>query len=136
MSGSRFLVTGGSQGIGAAVVELAAKAGHQVVFTGRNDQFIEAVAKKTGARGVKADVSVPEDNARTVAACDKHMGGVDVLINNAGAVNIDAFSLTITGNGGTSTNTGTIRVGTSTTLSLQVGAITNAGTTLCGLTAL
>ena len=83
MSASRFLVTGGSQGIGAALVELAAKAGHQVVFTGRNDRFIDAVAKKTGAHGVKADVSVPEDNARTVDACDKHMGGVDVLINNA-----------------------------------------------------
>ena len=83
MSGSRFLVTGGSQGIGAAIVELAAKAGHQVVFTGRNDQFIDAVAKKTGAHGVKADVSRPDDNARTVDACDKQMGGVDVLINNA-----------------------------------------------------
>ena len=59
-------MTGGSQGIGAAVVELAAKAGHEFVFTGRNDQFIDAVAKKTGVHGAKADVSVPEDNARTV----------------------------------------------------------------------
>jgi 3-oxoacyl-[acyl-carrier protein] reductase len=83
MSASRFLVTGGSQGIGAALVELAAQAGHQVVFTGRNDRYIDAVAKKTGAWGVKADVSVPADNARTVDACDKNMGGVDVLINNA-----------------------------------------------------
>jgi 3-oxoacyl-[acyl-carrier protein] reductase len=83
MTPSRFLVTGGSQGIGAAVVELAAKAGHQVVFTGRNDQFIDAVAKKTGAHGLKADVAVPGDNARTVDACATHMGGVDVLINNA-----------------------------------------------------
>jgi 3-oxoacyl-[acyl-carrier protein] reductase len=83
MPASRFLVTGGSQGIGAALVELAAKAGHRVVFTGRNEQFIDAVAKKTGAHGVKADVSAPQDNARAVDACDKHMGGVDVLINNA-----------------------------------------------------
>ena len=37
MQPARFLVTGGSQGIGAAVVELASKAGHQVVFTGRNE---------------------------------------------------------------------------------------------------
>jgi len=36
-----FLVTGGSQGIGAAIVELACRAGHQVVFTGRNEQLIE-----------------------------------------------------------------------------------------------
>jgi len=80
----RFLVTGGSQGIGAAVVELAAKAGHQVVFTGRNQAFIEATARKTGAHGLRANVSDADDNARTVDACADRMGGVDVLVNNAG----------------------------------------------------
>ena len=83
MSAVRFLITGGSQGIGAAVVELASKAGHQVVFTGRNEQFIDATARKTGAHGVRADVSVLDDNARTVDVCMQHMGGVDVLVNNA-----------------------------------------------------
>jgi 3-oxoacyl-[acyl-carrier protein] reductase len=80
----RFLVTGGSQGIGAAIVEQARKAGHQVVFTGRSQELIDAVARKTGARGIQADVSRPEDNARTVSVCEESMGGVDVLINNAG----------------------------------------------------
>ena len=84
MQPSRFLITGGSQGIGAAVVEQARKAGHEVVFTGRNDKFIETVAQKTGAHGVRADVSVAEDNARTVEACLQRIGGIDVLINNAG----------------------------------------------------
>jgi 3-oxoacyl-[acyl-carrier protein] reductase len=79
----RFLVTGGSQGIGAAVVELARKAGHQVVFTGRNPQLIDATAQKTGAHGLQADVSVGEDNARTVDVCLERMGGVDLLVNNA-----------------------------------------------------
>jgi 3-oxoacyl-[acyl-carrier protein] reductase len=83
MSSTRFLVTGGSQGIGAAVVELARKAGHQVVFTGRNEQLIETVARTTGAHGLRADVSVGADNARTVDACTERMGGVDVLVNNA-----------------------------------------------------
>lgn len=83
MQPARFLVTGGSQGIGAAVVEMAAKAGHHVVFTGRNEQLIEAIARKTGASGVHADLSVSDDNARTVQVCMKHLGGVDVLINNA-----------------------------------------------------
>ena len=83
MPAARFLVTGGSQGIGAAIVEMARKAGHQVVFTGRNDQFIDAVARKTGAHGLRADVSVFEDNAKTVSACMERMGGVDVLVNNA-----------------------------------------------------
>jgi 3-oxoacyl-[acyl-carrier protein] reductase len=81
---SRFLVTGGSQGIGAAIVEQARKAGHQVVFTGRNEQFIEAVAQQTGAHGVRGDVSIGEDNARTLEACLQRMGGIDVLVNNAG----------------------------------------------------
>ena len=97
MQSTRFLVTGGSQGIGAAVVELATKAGHQVVFTGRNKELIDATARKTGAYGVQADVSAANDNARTIQACAERMGGVDVLVNNAayayrgeiGALNVD-----------------------------------------------
>jgi 3-oxoacyl-[acyl-carrier protein] reductase len=84
MQASRFLVTGGSQGIGASVVALGRKAGHQVVFTGRDQQRIDEVVKKTGAHGIVADVSSADDNARTVDACQRQMGGVDVLINNAG----------------------------------------------------
>ena len=84
MQASRFLITGGSQGIGAALVELACTAGHDVVFTGRNEQLIENVARKTGAHGLRADVSVGDDNARTVEACRERMGGIDVLVNNAG----------------------------------------------------
>ncbi|MFQ5525458.1 MAG: SDR family oxidoreductase [Thermoanaerobaculia bacterium] len=84
MSARRFLVTGGSQGIGAAVVKSARESGHQVVFTGRNPELIEQVASDTGAVGLAADVSKPEDNQRTVAECEALMGGVDVLINNAG----------------------------------------------------
>jgi Short-chain alcohol dehydrogenase of unknown specificity len=83
MSSLRFLITGGSQGIGAALVEVATKAGHKVVFTGRNASSIEAVAGKTGAVGVRADVAVTEDNARTIDTCMQHMGGIDVLVNNA-----------------------------------------------------
>jgi 3-oxoacyl-[acyl-carrier protein] reductase len=83
MSSSRFLVTGGSQGIGAAVVELARKAGHQVVFTGRNQRLIDAMAAKTGAHGLHADVTAGTDNAKTVDFCQERMGGIDVLVNNA-----------------------------------------------------
>ena len=80
----RFLVTGGSQGIGAAVVEQARQAGHQVVFTGRDEARVRELATKTGAHGVTADVGLADDNARTVRVCQEQMGGVDVLINNAG----------------------------------------------------
>jgi 3-oxoacyl-[acyl-carrier protein] reductase len=84
MAALRFLVTGGSQGIGAALVERARTAGHEVVFTGRDEGRIEEVARSTGATGIRANVAEPTDNARTVDRCIEVMGGVDVLVNNAG----------------------------------------------------
>jgi 3-oxoacyl-[acyl-carrier protein] reductase len=45
---------------------------------------MEAIARKTGAYGLPADVAVSDDNARAVDACTERMGGVDVLVNNAG----------------------------------------------------
>ena len=83
METRRFLVTGGSQGIGAAIVAQARKAGHNVVFTGRNDAHIQATAATTGAHGIHADVSSDSDNQRVVDEALKKMGGIDVLINNA-----------------------------------------------------
>jgi 3-oxoacyl-[acyl-carrier protein] reductase len=84
MESKRFLITGGSQGIGAAVVQAAKEAGNEVVFTGRNEELIAQVAAETGTQGIKADVSIAGDNARTIEACQEKMGGIDVLVNNAG----------------------------------------------------
>ncbi|MCY4074693.1 MAG: SDR family NAD(P)-dependent oxidoreductase [Acidobacteria bacterium] len=84
MAKQRFLVTGGSQGIGAALVSLARKEGHDVVFTGRDRARIDRVAAECGAHGLRADVARPADNQRTVEACVERMGGIDVLVNNAG----------------------------------------------------
>ena len=83
MDRRRFLVTGGSQGIGAALVTQARTAGHQVVFTGRNDAHIKATASATGAHGIRADVASDADNQRVVDEALETMGGIDVLINNA-----------------------------------------------------
>ena len=80
----RFLITGGSQGIGAALVAQARAAGHAVTFTGRNDAAIAAVAASTGAHGLRADVTRAADNARVVEESVARMGGIDVLVNNAG----------------------------------------------------
>ena len=84
MDKQRFLVTGGSQGIGAALVALARREGHDVVFTGRDPERIDRVAAESGAHGLRADVARPADNQRTVEACVEQMGGIDVLVNNAG----------------------------------------------------
>lgn len=84
MSTKRFLITGGSQGIGAALVTQARAAGHAVLFTGRAQSAIDGLASRTGAFGVRADVGQADDNARTVEEAMTRMGGVDVLVNNAG----------------------------------------------------
>lgn len=84
MDRQRFLVTGGSQGIGAALVGLARREGHDVVFTGRDEARIAKTAAETGAHGLRADVARADDNRRTVEACVERMGGIDVLVNNAG----------------------------------------------------
>ena len=80
----RWLVTGGSQGIGESVVEQARAAGHAVTFTGRDRSRVDALAARTGAHGVVADVTRADDNARTIDEASARMGGIDVLINNAG----------------------------------------------------
>jgi 3-oxoacyl-[acyl-carrier protein] reductase len=84
MAPTRTLITGGSQGIGAALAAAARTAGHEVVFTGRNRELIERTASETGAYGIAADISKAEDNARTVEVCVERLGGIDVLVNNAG----------------------------------------------------
>jgi 3-oxoacyl-[acyl-carrier protein] reductase len=80
----RWLITGGSQGIGAALVEQARSAGHLVTFTGRDGARVQSLAEETGAHGLVADVTVAADNARTVETAVARMGGIDVLVNNAG----------------------------------------------------
>ncbi len=84
MEKQRFLITGASQGIGEALVGLAQERGHDVVFTGRDETRIAAVASETGAHGIRADVAVADDNQRTVHICVERMGGIDILVNNAG----------------------------------------------------
>jgi len=84
MTPRRLLITGASQGIGAALVEQARAAGHQVTFTGRDHGRIDALAAATGAHGLVADVTSGADNQRAVDEAVARMGGIDVLVNNAG----------------------------------------------------
>ncbi len=84
MATRRLLVTGGSQGIGEALVEQARATGHEVTFTGRDPARVDAVAERTGAHGLVADITRADDNARAVDHALARMGSIDVLVNNAG----------------------------------------------------
>jgi 3-oxoacyl-[acyl-carrier protein] reductase len=91
MSESRVaLVTGGSRGIGRAIVTLLATRGYRVLFTylrneAQADEVVAQVAESGGeARAMRADVADADSTASVVQAVIQAWGRIDVLVNNAG----------------------------------------------------
>lgn len=83
------VVTGGSRGIGAAVVRKFAQAGHQVYFLYRSShQQAQALCRETGAVAIQADVA---DEASVQAAFSR-IPSVDTLICNAGIAHYGLIS--------------------------------------------
>ena len=79
------LVTGSSRGIGRACVELFASHKDKVAFIYRSDDAAAAeVAEKCGAYAIKADISVYNEATETFKSAIEYLGGIDVLVNNAG----------------------------------------------------
>ncbi|MBO5415382.1 MAG: SDR family oxidoreductase [Clostridia bacterium] len=88
----KVLITGGSRGIGRACVEYFSEMGYSVAFIYKScDYAAEEVARACGAFAVKADISQPADAADAVRRASEHLGGLDVLINNAGISQIKLF---------------------------------------------
>ena len=76
-----IIITGGSRGIGAAAVRAFCARGDAVTFFyEKEDERAQAVARETGARAIRCDVS----DEQAVSAAFAGLGGADVLINNAG----------------------------------------------------
>jgi 3-oxoacyl-[acyl-carrier protein] reductase len=78
------LVTGGSRGIGRAVAEALVAEGARVAITGRTEADLERAAGELGAVAIRADVAVEADAVRAVATAVDRLGGLHVLVNNAG----------------------------------------------------
>ena len=90
LSGRMAIVTGGSRGIGRAIVELLAAAGMDVVLTYRHDSVAAAqvVAAGQGLR-ITAEPLDVRDAAACAALVDKvvdRAGQIDLLVNNAGVI--------------------------------------------------
>ncbi|MDX5326020.1 MAG: SDR family oxidoreductase [Bacteroidota bacterium] len=84
IEGSRILVTGGSSGIGKETARMLVDKGAKVLITGRDETKTREVAKEIGAMALAADISTEEGVDQTFDAVEKQLGGLDVLINNAG----------------------------------------------------
>jgi NAD(P)-dependent dehydrogenase (short-subunit alcohol dehydrogenase family) len=90
----RALVTGGTSGIGEAIVTRLAADGARIVFTGRDEQRGEAVAQRTGAEFVRADARDAEAILASVQAAVTELGGLDAVILNAGVLSGGTLSET------------------------------------------
>ena len=88
---ANVVITGGSRGIGAAVVERFAARGDRVWFLyAANEEAAKAVAEKTGAAGIRCDVSDGASVREAFAA----IGDVDILVCAAGIAHYGLLSMT------------------------------------------
>jgi 3-oxoacyl-[acyl-carrier protein] reductase len=84
ISGKKVLITGGSSGIGKATAEELISKGAIVSITGRDKSKLEKVASEINAVPIHLDVSKYNTIAVKTLDAFHSMGGIDVLVNNAG----------------------------------------------------
>jgi NAD(P)-dependent dehydrogenase (short-subunit alcohol dehydrogenase family) len=93
LAGKVAVVTGSTQGLGAAIATLYVKEGAKVVLTGLSASDGKAVAKKLGASAIfeQTDLSRAEDCERLIRVALERFGTIDILVNNA----VDASRATV-----------------------------------------
>lgn len=83
------VITGGTSGIGKALAFEFGSKGSKIFVTGRNEKELaqtieELKGRGIAAAGMRADVSIEDDNRRMAEETIRVFGGIDILINNAG----------------------------------------------------
>lgn len=96
LKNKKAIVTGGGRGLGRATAIALAHEGVDVAITGRNEQNLQATVKELKAIGVKATYAVFDvvDRIAVQTAVEKlieELGGIDILINNAGIAEFGSF---------------------------------------------
>ena len=89
LEGKRAVITGAGRGLGLAVAELFVREGAAVVLADVDEGAVTAAADRLAAGGgeavaVRADVTSAPDVQALMAAAVERLGGLDVLVNNAG----------------------------------------------------
>jgi NAD(P)-dependent dehydrogenase (short-subunit alcohol dehydrogenase family) len=83
MQSARALVTGGTSGLGLALVRELTLRGARVAFVARTAECVAAVAREYGAHGIVGDIAKKEDIHPIALQATGVLGGLDVLVNNA-----------------------------------------------------
>jgi short-subunit dehydrogenase len=97
LSGKRILLTGASGGIGRHVALELARRGAHLALVGRDEARLEALAQTLRAQGATAvplafDLAAPTGHEALIARAASALGGLDVLVNNAGVQRFGALS--------------------------------------------
>lgn len=93
LAGKRVLLTGATGGIGRATAEALNQAGARLVLAGRKEADLHALAGRLNdALAVPTDLTQPDQRDRLVQAAVHGLGGLDILINNAGIGSWGHFS--------------------------------------------
>ena len=97
LAGRRMLITGASGGIGRCVAEQAALRGGRVALAARSTDKLGDLARSLKARGadavaIPADVTSDADRHRLLETAVDRLGGLDVLVNNAGVGSFGHFA--------------------------------------------
>jgi NAD(P)-dependent dehydrogenase (short-subunit alcohol dehydrogenase family) len=86
LKGLRVAVTGGTSGLGLALVRRLTAHGARVAFVARSAPAVERIANETGAHGIVGDIGRKDDIYPIALQMTGNLGGLDVLINNASSL--------------------------------------------------
>lgn len=94
--GARIVLTGGSSGLGRELALLLTSAGGSVLTTARRREKLNSLVEASDGKitALAGDISSPEFRSELVEFAKTELGGVDLLINNAGAGEVDRFEET------------------------------------------
>ena len=86
LEGLRIAVTGGTSGLGLALVQQLAAGGADVAFCARTPSAVRRTARETGACGIVGDIGRKDDIYPLALQITGALGGLDVLVNNASSL--------------------------------------------------
>jgi NAD(P)-dependent dehydrogenase (short-subunit alcohol dehydrogenase family) len=89
----RVAVTGGTSGLGLALVRLLTAQGARVAFVARTARAVEQIVRETGAHGIVGDVGCKDDIYPLALQITGSLNGLDILINNASSLGATPLAL-------------------------------------------